>query len=49
MGSMGDSSSEVSAIVRSDREAMLMDGDRVMVVSGTVSASGAGADSGGGD
>jgi len=39
VGSLGDSSSEASAIVKSDRVEMLMDGDWVMVDVGTVSVS----------
>ena len=52
VGSMGDSSSEASGIVKSDRVAMLMDGDCVAGVTGDagiVSVSGAVADSSGGD
>ena len=51
VGSTEDSSSEVSAIVKSDRVAILMDGDCEAGVAGDtgmVSASGAMIDSGGG-
>ena len=47
VGSMGDSSSEVSAMVKSDREETLIDGDWVMGDAGTASVSGAMMDSGG--
>ena len=46
--SIGDPSSEVSAIVKSDRVAILMDGDWVTGGAGTVSVSGMVTDSGGG-
>ena len=49
MESTGDSSSEVSAMVKSDKVAMLMDGDCVAVDPGVVSVSGAVAVSSGGD
>jgi hypothetical protein len=48
VGSKGGSSSEASAIVKSDRVAMLMDGDGVTGDPGTVSGSGVVVDSGGG-
>ena len=48
MGSTGDPSSEVSAIVKSDRVAMLMDGDWMTGVTRIVSGSGAASGSGGG-
>ena len=48
VGSMGDPSSDVSAIVKSERVEMLMDGDCVTEGVGTVSASGSAGDSGGG-
>ena len=50
--STGDSSSDASAMVKSDRVAMLMDGDCVIGVmegAGIVSVSGAVTDSSGGD
>ena len=40
VGSMGDSSSEVSAMVKSDKVAILMDGDWVTGVPEIVSVSG---------
>ena len=46
MGSTGDSSSEVSAMVKSDKVAMLTDGDWV---TGVVPVLGTVADSSGGD
>ena len=52
VGLMGDSSSDGSAMVKSDRVAMLIDGDCVMGVmedAGIVSVSGAATDSSGGD
>ena len=49
MGSMGDSSSEISAAVNSDRVAMVMDGDWVTGVTGSGCVSGAVTDSSGGD
>ena len=48
VGSIGDSSSEVSATVKSERLAMLMDGDWVAGVTAAVSASGAATGSSGG-
>jgi hypothetical protein len=49
MGSRGGSSSEVSAIVKSDRVAMLIDGDRGMGDPGIASDSGVTTGSSGGD
>ena len=49
IGSTGGSSSEVSARVKSDKVAMLKDGDWVAVDPGVVSVSRAVADSSGGD
>ena len=49
VGSMGGSSSEISAVVKSERVAMLMDGDRVAGDAGIVPVSGATIDSNGGD
>ena len=49
VGSVGDSSSEVSAMVKSDKLAMLMDGDWVTGDSEIISASGTVADSSEGD
>ena len=46
IGSTGDSSSEASVMVKSDKVAMLTDGD---CVTGVVSVSGVVTDSGGGD
>ena len=40
MGSVGDSSSEATATVKSERVAMLIDGDRVSGVAGIGSVSG---------
>ena len=48
MGSMGKSSSDVSATVKSDRVEILIDGDCVAGGVGTVSASGSVGDSSGG-
>ena len=48
VGSMGESSSEISAMVKSDRVETLMDGDWGTGDAGTVSISGAVTDSSGG-
>jgi len=48
VGSRGDSLSEVSAIVKSDRVEMLMDGECAVRDPGAVSVSGVAVDSGGG-
>ena len=49
MGSMGDSSSKISAASKSDRVVMLMDGEWVAGGEGVVSVPGTVTDSGGGE